>query len=371
MKKKGTVFILMMIFMTASVFSLPGFEPFISDMPGEYVYYVDKTFSRESYVGFLAYDERTYAARYFAPADTSMSKPELEVTIYFTIDTSKNFIELTGEKIVSAHTPDDTEIINYLHDMVYELNARRIKAGKVEPVEEYSADGQFFKSGVRKNDDFMQFGGSVVVVYDCLIPLFNIKMIENDSRIPVFYAVTTGRIVASSDTSFDDFEGFPEKYADSKHSFKKNKKAGVSQFTYEENVTVHLDSQWEQSMENVWRCQDVALLSAGVIPPNHTEPSENDAEITHSVSSFVLRQLLQSVGNSYIDLKTAKLNYGMSSSVIRAVFFQRDSKSITENIKSIQSVNDRLYLVSLTVFKDVYDKNKKYFDGILNRIEIK
>ena len=136
-------------------------------------------------------------------------------------------------------------------------------------------------------------------------------------------------------------------------------------------MTVHLDSQWEQSMENAWRCQDVAFLSAGVIPPNHTEPSESDAEAEHAVSSFVLRQLLQSVGNSYIDLKTVKLNYGASSRVISAVFFQHDSKSVTENIKSIQSANDRLYLVSLTVFKDVYDKNKKYFDGILNSIEIK
>ena len=370
-KEKSALSILLAFFVAASAFSLPGFEPFIGDMSGEYVYYADKTFSRDSYVGFLAYDERTYAARYFAPANKSQKKPELELTIYFTIDASKNFMELTGEKIVSAHTPDDTEIINYLHDMVYELNARRTKAGSIAPSEDYFENGQFLKMGVRKTDDFMQFGGNVSVVYDYLIPLFNIKAIESESGLPLFYAVTTGRIVSSSDTSFEDFEGLPEKFTDTKRSFKKHKKATASQFTYDERVTIHLDSQWEQSMENVWKCQDSAFLSIGAIPQNHTIPSEGEEEHKVAVSPFIVRQLIQSVGNSYVDLKSVDVKNNASSSIISAVFFQPDSGTATENIKSVQKTADKQYVISLTVFKNLYDKNKTYFDGIINGVEIK
>jgi hypothetical protein len=39
-----------------SVFAVPGVKQFIPDASGEYVYYKDSTFKRESYIGILVYE---------------------------------------------------------------------------------------------------------------------------------------------------------------------------------------------------------------------------------------------------------------------------------------------------------------------------
>ena len=129
--KKTLLFPALAVLTALRLSALPGFSPSISDVPGEFVYYQDKTFERESYIGFLMYDEKTYAVRYYAPSDPKTSAPEMNVRVYVTLDPDAGHIELTGEKIISARTPDDGEIINYIHDMLYELNARRIKAGLI------------------------------------------------------------------------------------------------------------------------------------------------------------------------------------------------------------------------------------------------
>ena len=54
------------------------------------------------YIGFLMYDEKTYAARYYAPFDPKKSSPEMNVRVYVTLDPDAGHIELTGEKIISA-----------------------------------------------------------------------------------------------------------------------------------------------------------------------------------------------------------------------------------------------------------------------------
>ena len=46
---------------------------------------------------------------------------EKDIRILFTIDASQDHVELTGERIISTVTPDDTDIINYIHDILYEL----------------------------------------------------------------------------------------------------------------------------------------------------------------------------------------------------------------------------------------------------------
>ena len=96
MKRK---FFLILTFFALSfaVHALPGFTPYIQELPGQYVYYEDKTFARKSYFGILQFDEKSFAARYYAPADERDKKPETDVEIYFTIDPKADHMELTGE----------------------------------------------------------------------------------------------------------------------------------------------------------------------------------------------------------------------------------------------------------------------------------
>ena len=58
MKTLKKIFLFCSIFfVTNFVFAVPGVESFIPDSSGEYVYYRDYSFERESYVGVLYYDD--------------------------------------------------------------------------------------------------------------------------------------------------------------------------------------------------------------------------------------------------------------------------------------------------------------------------
>ena len=45
------------------LFALPGVTKKIPDLSGQFVYYEDKSFERESYFGIIFYDEGTYGLR--------------------------------------------------------------------------------------------------------------------------------------------------------------------------------------------------------------------------------------------------------------------------------------------------------------------
>ena len=368
---KKIISILSIAFTTfTSVFALPGFTPYIKDIPGEYVYFQDKTFERESYVGFLTYDEKTYEARYFAPKNEKAKLPEKEIKVYFTLNPDADHVELTGERIGSNITSEDTEIVNYIHDMIYELTARRIKAGKIAPNSETVEGIDFMHTGIRVDDYFPQFGGDVTVLYDFLVPLFNIKLIESNSAEAQFFVVTCGRISSNDDTSFDSFKGFPAKYSDKNHKFKKNKKAESKIFTMEDGQSIALDTNWTQSMENLWLLGDAALVSMGTIPENAVVQVENSPK----VSPFIIRQLLLSNSTSYTDWKSIYIeNYASyvrndlnsSSYTVRTMIYQPSSANLTKNIKVISKKESGYCFFTLTAFDNIYRKNERYFNDIL------
>ena len=234
------------------VFSIPGVQAYISDFSGEYVYYRDKTFKSDSIVGFLYYDDTTYAARYYAAADKATKTPERDVTIYVSINPDKEHFELTGERIVGAtESFEDTEVINYLHDLLYEFTERRKKQDVV------SVDA------VKSQQTFDQFGGFVTITYNALIPIFNIQSISSADSTKMFDVITTGILTSSADRSFTDFKGAGSEVKDKVRKFKKkNAKSFTAEF---ENQTVKLDTQWTPSMDNLWLMGDTALLTMNTI----------------------------------------------------------------------------------------------------------
>ena len=145
----------------AAAFALPGFTPYVPDTVGEYVWYRDSSFERESYIGLLSYDEQTYQIRYYAPASRDLVLPETNLAILFTINPESDFFDMTGEKIITEIDPygDDVDILNYLHDLLYEFSARRIKLDDLQGTEIFSSQ------------EFDQFGGKVTICFDSLIPL--------------------------------------------------------------------------------------------------------------------------------------------------------------------------------------------------------
>ena len=196
--KKLILSIITSIILTAALAALPGFTPFIPDSAGEYVYYRDSSFTRESYIGILAYDDATIQIRYFAPKDDTAMLPAKEIAILITVDPKADFWNMTGEKIISTILPDtdDTDIVNYLHDLLYEFSARRISAAAVE------------SDKLILDQDFEQFGGKVAMTFDARVPLFNIRSIADEKGNKVFDCVTIGTIKSSEDKSFEAFKGF-------------------------------------------------------------------------------------------------------------------------------------------------------------------
>jgi hypothetical protein len=343
----------------SSAAALPGFTPYIKDVSGEYVYYQDKTFNRESYIGFLYYNDSTYGVRYYAPEDKNTHLVEKSVEILFSLDPAADHVELTGEKIITPITASDTNLVNYIHDMFYEFNSRRIKAGTVFSNDDlYIGGNEFALAGLSVSVDFPQFGGPVAIIYDNLVPLFNIKTIVANDGKQVLQTVTTGQLHSSDDKSFSSFKGMPEKFSDRDHRFKSDEKAKQRIFRTADGQCIVLDTQWMQSMDNLWLLGDNAILSAVTISPEKGKSTVS--------GDAVLRKILQSAEGSYINWRNISVEKKGGRYSSDSIFYQPESGTVTRTFRVLTSVKGGFCFFTLTVFNSVYETNHGYFDQIVS-----
>ncbi|MCR5289133.1 MAG: hypothetical protein K6E51_03985 [Treponema sp.] len=356
----------------STAYALPGVTQYIPDSSGEYVYYRDYSFNRESYTGFLYYDDGTYAARYYAPADFDQQLPPKAIELLISIDPTASHIEMTGERIISAtHTEEDNDIINYLHDMIYELTARRQKIGLLSPEQEFIPidRSSFHDAGIIDEQEFLQFGGDVTLLFDYIVPLFNLRHISSSDGELQFELVTAGRLKSSQDTSFSNFTGIPFPLNDQERKFILNKKAKEVVFSYSNKEpnsfiqSVRLDTQWTASMEQMYMLDNYAYTALSSL----SVPSENRTLFFNSL----LRKLLLSVEGSYCIWDTVKLEFSEQRIMISCQYYQNGSNAVTRDFKTITQLSDDMYgWFSLTVFDSVYRKNHTYFDAIIDSYAI-
>ncbi|MGI5117203.1 hypothetical protein [Treponema sp. SP13] len=327
--------------------ALPGFTPHIEDAPGEYVYYEDKTFTRKSYVGFLRYDKATYAARYYAPK-TDKDAP-LSVTIFVMLDPASDHMEITGEKQIVSGSPRDGEIVNYLEDMMYTLNAHRIKAGSIVR-----------ESGRIVPDDIMQFGGNVVVEYDYFVPLFNLKRIARGSDMTILFdVVSVGKLASSSDGAFSNFTGFPGSYADKKKRTQRKKTAAKKTTLSFDGQKLDTDEDWVQKMDNMWMLGNDAVISMASLP--------KPAGALQNAEALMIRRLLEGSGTSYADWRCASVKGAAGTYALGAVFYDAEKKRATRIVRKLTKKSDASYaFFTLSVFEDAYAADKSYFDRIVD-----
>lgn len=328
--------------------ALPGVKNSVPDVSGQYVFYEDKSFTRESYIGIIFYDDSTYGLRYFAPSfgKDNDFKPAKNIEILFTIDPSQNHVELTGEKITTTIVPDDTDLVNYLHDFLYEITSHRQKAGKITQI-------------TRQNQDYEQFGGDVEIEFNPLVPVTNLVKIENGGK-NVLEVVTCGQLTSSSDTSFDDFSGFPENQkANSKKLKIKKGKSQKFDFTNDgKTLSVNLDSKWTQKTENLWMLENSSVLMMNSLPPQISADETN-------FLSFE-RRLLLSSNHVYSDWRKLSLSDGNGKLQINQIFYDDETKDFRTDFKII--FKNQNFFASLTAKSEVYDANKKYFDNVVKSI---
>lgn len=345
--KKTILSIITTILLTASVSALPGFTSFIPDSAGEYVYYRDSSFNRESYIGILGYDDATIQIRYFAPQDDTAMLPAKEIAILITVDPKSNFWNMTGEKIISTILPDtdDTDIVNYLHDLLYEFSARRISAGTIE------------SDKVITDQDFAQFGGNVSITFDARIPLFNIRSITDSKGSDAFDCVTIGTIKSSDDKSFEAFKGITAQKTTVTKETRKTAKAKICKF---ENRQVTLDEGWEQKMENFWTLGNDSLITMSALPKVAEDKNLNDL--------YVQRKLLESSEGSYTDYQNCEVTYTQakdSYKIVSTSFFPESNASVYLT-KILTRNNDGGFdYFSISTYQSAYLKNPSYFDKIV------
>lgn len=344
------------LFLPVFAFAIPGAEDYLPTESGEYVYYRDKSYPFEAYVGFLQYDDSTYAARYYAPSPDAGSS---EVQILFTLNADLDYTEMTGERIVSTVTPDDTETVNYLHDLIYEFTARRRHVSSEQLKE--TADSQ--KKSQNKGylpyiseENFPQFGGNVEMKYLFIIPIFNLKGIYNVNGEEIFSLVTMGRLLSSGDNGFSNFKGIPDPLDD------KNQQISLEQSNLAEvgwnGFSILLDSQWTQSMENMWFLGDSAVLVLNTF-------SKDNSVSSNLWDDFLYRRMIYSSESVYANFPDISISKSAKKTVICNRYYHSEAGSVTRDIKIILQLSDTEYgFASLTIFDGAYLANKSYFDAI-------
>ncbi|MBO7582721.1 MAG: hypothetical protein J6T20_02890 [Treponema sp.] len=347
---KKLILIMTLVLGGALAFALPGFTPFVPDTAGEYVYYRDYSFERESYVGLLSYDETSYQIRYYAPADRELGLPELNLALLFSVNPESSFMDMTGERIITDVDPygDDVDILNYLHDLLYEFSSRRIKLDELAGSEVFSSQ------------EFEQFGGKVTMCFDSMIPLFNLKQILGPANEMLFSCVTFGRLLSSEDKSFDNFKGFVP--AKEYHAPTKTKIKGKSKkYKLEDGQQITLDSNWTQEMENMWMYGEEAFISIASIPQYFEDQAMNDL--------YVLRRILESTDGSYTDIENAEFTFDVKNFRIRVITHvsQPEDKQVVYVVKQIttnpsKKVNSYL---ALSAYEDSYLAKSSYYTKLL------
>ncbi|MBO4319100.1 MAG: hypothetical protein J5857_01365 [Treponema sp.] len=345
LKKTGLLFALMLSLCGLAFSSVPGMVQYIPDSSGEYVYYQDKTFTRDSIVGFLFYNDSTYAVRYYAPANKKESLSEKDITVYFSVNPDANYLELTGENIVGASTQDDVEIVNYLHDLFYELSSRAAKA--------ILTDGTVISS----KQDYAQFGGNVTIVFNPLVPIFNIEAIKAGDGKYLLQLQTVGTLASSADKSFTQYKRIDGLPKDKTRKFKNDKKAKKQKIDAL-GLNINIDSQWTQKSDAMWALGDYAMLMVASIG--------NNSQMTQDYMwDYLQRMWCSGSDGSYALWQHKKVERSKDTLSIMNVFYEPDTGSVTRDFKIAKKTKDGYAVIILTVFDDVYQKNKAYFDSIL------
>ena len=367
--KKSLLSILAALFLAVMpLFAMPGFDSYLPDASGQYVYYRDYSFTRESYIGILTYDEATYQIRYFSPADLDNSLPQKEIALLLTVNPESDFWDMTGERILTTILPDDDslDIMNYLHDILYDFSSLRNKLYDLSPEdEEYVWGKDFWENGYKVQQDFDLFGGNVSISYDCLIPLFNIKQIIASDGSTALSCCTFGRLQSSDDKSFDNFKGFKEydAAADSRKSKIYKKAKNVKNTSGNHTVTIDKNWQTDSESDNFCTLNEDAVITMLSVPNFDQNQTKNDF--------FTIRSYLTSVLYSYINLDKCELRFDSKKNAYRIAKESYQPKDGTQAnyINTIELLTHAetggFDYFSMIMFKKAYSENTAYFDKII------
>jgi hypothetical protein len=276
--------------------------------------------------------------------------------------------ELTGEEFTTEIVTDaQVDIVNYLHDLVYEISARRRK------MPGWSKQNTKTMSS---NEHIFLFGGNVVMRYEYYVPVFNLFSVTkppsagSSAGEPLFVLATQGLLQSQDDRTFDDFKGMPPRAAPSaqKGAFAANAKprkftACGREFT--------LDEQWEQPSADepaLWTLGDDAIFYAETsyvaFPPGS---SLND--IPYTALDFYSRDHVMSPQDLYVDCPKTAVEKTAGAVKISVSYIDPSGSAAAQGMNNFYLIaqrDDMILVVSFMIFEKSYAANKNYFDALVN-----
>lgn len=340
------------------IFAMPGFNSYLPDASGDFVYYRDYSFTQESYIGLLMYDNSSFQVRYYAPQDKTNNLPEKDISILVSIDPTADHWEMTGELLLTAisNTPEEIDILNYLHDVMYEFSSRRIKVDDVSPNNpKYKLDNYFKNNGIISKQEYLQFGGNVYITFDAMIPFFNIKSITDLKNNTLLECVCIGKIQSNEDKTFSGFKGFSNSFKTALPKLEKNYDS--MDFSYE-NLYVKLDSRWTTDV-NYAQLGDEALVALSKL----AGPGDDTLKALLTIS----KSFTQSFGENYVNLTNLEFFYNKNENQIKIVKNIQTEDNMVKGFEIIskdKKSNDFNYFYMSTYFH-AYNARRSYYDKIL------
>ncbi len=306
---------------------------------GDFTIYRDYSWKTPTWIGFLYYDDETYGAVLYTPEKNS------RVSILFSCDATKKTLELTGQRIISHITKEDTFAVNYLMSILPKLYAHRV----------FPKGRSGIFSSITKKIDEALFGGTAEVQYDSYIPLFHIKTLKDAKKNVVLELEEIGALQGKPDIYFYNYEPSISKQP-FKH-FKRNKKAkkqSVKVFDY----TFKLDSGWKKIADTSFLYGDTAFLTAtGLkIPAEKSvlKPQER-----------LIRYFLSSGQNAKVLLPHTRISGTENRFTLSQSVYDVQLKKVNKDIKCCIKNDDGSYTVlSLTVDSHAYSTDTAYFNAL-------
>lgn len=307
---------------------------------GDFVIYRDYSWKNPTWIGFLYYDDSTYGAMLYTPATNS------RVTILFSCEAKNKELVLTGQKMISPITPEDTAAVNYLMTILPTLYAQRMLPTHTS--------GLFAGAQSKTEDD--TFGGAVTLQFENYIPLFHLKTLTNNAKGLVLELVEFGSIQSDDEPLFYAYK--PPEPKPSTQPFTLAKMRTQEPITLY-GVVLQLDSQWKKIADNSFLCGDTAFLMVTPL----SVPKTGGGGLKPQVQ--LLRYFLSSSPTVKSMYPHARISGTEKQFTVEQLIYDVKLQKLTKDIKQCIKHEDGTYLIiSLTVDSAAYSAQTEYFHGL-------
>lgn len=319
-------------------------EAIYGTFSGDYVIYRDYSWKEPTWIGFLYYNDETYGAF----IRTGTHEKGQTISLLFSGKTEKRQFVLTGQKIMSPITPDDTVKVNYLMTLLPKLYER-----KTFPSAEKALFGETTVQG-----HIEEFGGAVLLDFRSFIPLFHLHTLKNTKTGTILELIEIGSIKGNGESLFYSYS--PEEPKQTKNLFFLNKNA-KKETVYVSNIPLHLDNQWKKIADNSFLCGNAAFLTITTV----TIPVVKNINPL-SAQEQLLRFFTASSPYAKTLFAYTTITGTKGVFTVEQYIYDTKTKKTSKDIKQcIKNKDASITVISLTVDSAAYSAEKEYFNKIV------